>query len=203
MPPIVMFSACDTYPIDGSHGSVAMAALALGAVAVLGTMFPIGAVEAAVFNARLALRIQEYIPIALKSTRVSSVTWRTVVSGMLRMHHTQEILRRLMSPTIMGLTIEAVMQVQMAANISINAQHADWYAAFERNVANRCGRSVGVVREVISKHAGLTDAMKYVHLGNPEDIAIVPDVPEHVLHRFGISQSDTVGSVSAKNGPYA
>lgn len=190
MPPIVMFSACDTYPIDGSQGSVAMAALTLGAIAVLGTMFPIGAVEAAVFNARLALRIQEYIPIVLEAKRLSSVTWRTVVSGMLRMHHTQELLRRLMSPAIMGLTIEDVMQVQMAANTSINAQQADWYAGFERNVANRCGHSVGFVREVISKHAGLTDAMKYVHLGNPEDIAIVRSVPDKVLRHLGLSEAD-------------
>ncbi|PLT19467.1 hypothetical protein CXP34_05740 [Ralstonia mannitolilytica] len=175
IPPIVMFSACDSYPIDGSHSSVAMAALALGATAVLGTMFPIGAVEAAVFNARLALRIQEYIPLALEAAHLSSITWRTVVSGMLRMHHTQEILRRLMSPTLIGLTADEVAAIQLAANTAINFQQADWYAIFEREVANRSGRSMDSVRDLISKHAGLTDAMKYVHLGNPEDVVIVQD----------------------------
>ena len=190
IPPIVMFSACDTYPIDGSHGSVAMAALALGAIAVLGTMFPIGAAEAAVFNARLALRIQEYIPIVLEATRLSSVSWRTVVSGMLRMHHTQEILRRLMSPSIMGLTIEDVAQIHLAVNSYINAQQAEWYSVFEHNVASHSGRSIESVREVISKHAGLTDAMKYVQLGNPEDIVIVRDVPDEVLRQLGSSEPD-------------
>lgn len=186
VPPIVMFSACDTHPIDGSHGSVAMAAFNLGARAVLGTMLPIGGVEAAVFNARLALRIEEFMPIALKAAHPSPLTWRAVVSGMIRMSHTQEILRRLMAPGLMGINQRQASQVQLAANTAINFQRSDWYAAFEEELAKCVDRSIESVRDVISKHIGLTDAMKYVHLGNPEDIVIVEETAYHVFERFGL-----------------
>jgi hypothetical protein len=188
-----MFSACDTYPIDGSHGSVAMAAFNLGARAVLGTMFPIGGVEAAVFQARLALRIEQFMPIALKAMHPSPLTWRSVVSGMLRMSHTQEILRRLMTPTLMGLSLEDVTQIQLAANTAINVQRPDWYAVFEGAVARCVGRSIENIRAVISQHVGLTDAMKYVQLGSPEDVVIVQETPHQVFQRFGLLEDAYVG----------
>lgn len=64
-PPIVMLSACDTQPIDGSHSSVATAAFVLGAHTVLGTLMPIYGDSAAVFNARMLFRIRSFIPVAL------------------------------------------------------------------------------------------------------------------------------------------
>jgi hypothetical protein len=185
MPPIVMFSACDTHPIDGSHGSVAMAAFNLGARAVLGTLLPINGISAGVFNARLALRIEQFVPLALRAVRPGPLTWRAVVSGMLRMSHTVEVLRQLANQGVLKLSADEIARVQLAANLAINQLQADWYSVFESELAACVNETVEHVRELISKHAGLTDAMKYVHLGNPENIVIVEEAPYEIFERLG------------------
>ena len=182
MPPIVMFSACDTQPIDGSHGSVATAAFVLGARAVLATMFPIYGARAAVFNARMLLRIDQFIPIAVKYRPV--MTWREVVSGMLRMSHSVEVLRQVNRRARLGLTREQMDRIQLGANESINARHADWYEVFLAHIAELSGRSVARVTEDVGRWAGLTDSMKYIQLGNPESIVIVQELPQETFTNY-------------------
>jgi len=182
MPPIVMFSACDTQPIDGSHGSVATAAFVLGARAVLATMFPIYGVRAAVFNARMLLRIDQFIPIALKYRPL--MTWREVVSGMLRMSHSLEVLRQVNRLARLGLTRKQMDEVQLCANESINARHAGWYEVFIEKLAELSGRSRTRIVDDIGRWAGLTDAMKYIQLGNPESIVIVDELPEETFTKY-------------------
>lgn len=170
LPPVVMFSACDTQPIDGSHGSVATSAFALGARAVLGTMLPVNAGHAAILMARMFLRIDMFLPVAAKHLPV--MTWRHVVSGMLRMSHTVEASRTLNARAQLGMSRDALSRIQMASNVAINSWDPSWYDAWIEEIAKESGRADGEIRILLEKHVGLTDAMKYVQLGNPERVMI-------------------------------
>ncbi len=90
MPPIVLMSCCDTLPVDGSHASAADGMLLFGAKTVVATLLPIDATRAAVFVARLLWRLAEFVPIALGMRR--SLTWREIMSGLIKMAHVTEIL---------------------------------------------------------------------------------------------------------------
>lgn len=201
VPPIVMFSACDTHPMDGSHSSVAMAALSLGAVAVLGTSLPIQGDEAAVFNARMALRIHQFIPAMLSVRGELPLTWRTVVSGLLRMSHTVEILRILARPDVLGITYDVHEKAQLAANMAINSQRGDWYEVFEAALSAASGVSAEGLRAIIDAHASLTDAMKYVHLGNPENILIVTESVMQRIWNLSANAEENAGTDQAPPGP--
>lgn len=170
LPPVVMFSACDTQPIEGSHGSVATSAFALGARAVLGTMFPVNAVHSSVMMARMLLRIDQFLPIAI--TLFPIVNWRHVVSGMLRMSHVTEAARTLNKRAQLGLAGEALSRIQLLANNEINSWSSRWFDAWVDALASESARSSDEIRRLISLHVGITDAMKYVHLGNPERLII-------------------------------
>lgn len=184
MPPIVMFSACDTQPIDGSHSSVATAAFALGARAVLATILPIRALEAAVFSGRMSLRLAQFVPDALKYRTL--LTWREVVSGMLRMSHCTEVLRRLMSHARLSLSEDDFRNVLLTANVAINGRKAYWFDAFLEELATCSGRTLGSLKEDIERWAGMTEAMKHIQLGAPESIIIVGKNPEQVLAERGL-----------------
>jgi hypothetical protein len=178
-PPIVLFSACDTHPIDGSHSSIATAAFTLGARAVVGTMLPIHGAKAAMFNARLIFRLREFLPIATKVRPV--LTWREVVSGMLRMTHTIEVLLQLEALRRVTVSEEQRWAVQLAANEAINSRDAMWHERFLSALARASGIAVDGLRGEIERYVGLTDAMKYVQLGCPENIVIISQLPEALL----------------------
>jgi hypothetical protein len=184
MPPIVMFSACDTQPIDGSHSSVATAAFALGARAVLATILPIRAREAAVFSGRMSLRLAQFVPDALKYRTL--LTWREVVSGMLRMSHCTEVLRRLTSHARLSLSEDEFHNVLLMANVAINSRKAHWFDAFLEELATCSGRTLGSLKEDVERWAGMTEAMKHIQLGAPESIIIVGKNPEQILAERGL-----------------
>lgn len=174
LPPIVIFSACDTHPLDGSHGSSANAAFVLGAVSVLGTMLPINAGLAAAFIGRLMLRISEFIPIALKVRNI--LTWREVISGMIRMAYTSEVRRILTTQAGLSLRSGGDDRVQLVANVAINERLTNWFELFVAAMATESDTPESQVRSDVLRWASLTDALKYVQLGCPENLVILPDV---------------------------
>lgn len=173
-PPIVLFSACDTHPLDGSHGSSANAAFVLGAASVLATVLPINAGQAALFLARLVLRIVEFIPIALKHRTM--LTWREVISGMLRMSYTSEVRQQLIKQRLVKLDEEANARVQLVANTAINERLGNWFELFLDALSQESGIDQNDLQRLISTRASMVDSIKYVQLGSPENIVIEPDV---------------------------
>jgi hypothetical protein len=173
VPPIVILSACDTQPLDGSHSSAATAAFVLGAHTVLGTMLPIVGAHAAMFIGRLLYRLSEYMPLAIKYRPV--FTWREVVSGMSRMTHITEVVATLRQHA--GRAYEHLdwSGIQLIANTVINQRRADWYDVVLRAIARVTGQSVDIVREDIQRWASMTDSMKYVQLGHPESVVVVEE----------------------------
>lgn len=170
MPPVVMFSACDTQPIEGNHGSVATSAFALGARAVLGTMFPVNAFHASIMMARMLLRIDQFMPIARSLFPI--LNWRHVASGMLRMSHTVEAARALNACAQLGLSTDALSRIQLKANEEINSWLPNWFDAWILAIAKETSRSADEILVLMERQVGITDAMKYVQLGNPERVII-------------------------------
>ena len=180
-PPIVMFSACDTQPIDGSHSSVATAAFALGARAVLGTLFKVNGIAAAIFCARMLLRLDQFLDASV--TARSHVTWREVVSGMLRMAYVNEVARQLNTVCKLGLSELRLGRIQLKTNTAINARDASWHDVFLDELAKATRRDRQEVVTAIRQYCGLPDALKYVQLGTPERIVIVREDPRETFSR--------------------
>jgi hypothetical protein len=172
-PPIIIFSACDTHPVDGSHGSVANAAFTLDTVTVLATLLPVNAMSAAAFIARLLLRMVEFIKVAADNRAV--LTWREVISGMIRMAYTAEVRHLLTERGGLRIRDGGHDRVQLVANTAINARRADWFDCFIGAIAVETTSAVHDIRGLVSRWASITDALKYVQLGSPENIVILPE----------------------------
>lgn len=178
-PPIVIFSACDTQPLDGSHSSSATAAFVLGAHTVLATTLPIDGRKAGAFIGRLILRIAEFLPLAVRYKRI--FTWREMISGLLRMTHVTEVmasLKKNAGSAYQGINFDPV---QMRANTEINERRPTWYDAFLCELSAISGKSIRELKSDIEQWAAMTDSMKYVQLGNPESIIIVEEDTIKVL----------------------
>jgi hypothetical protein len=182
LPPIVVLAACDTLPIDGSHGSTGMAMLAAGARSVLGTVLPISAHRSAVFVARLIFRIAEFLPLVVgQGTRVPN--WRDFLSGLLRMSHVTDVLADLSGMS--GLSRGDWTRVQLAANMSINRGDPRWDEAVEEEleVLARGGAIRSASRPRLD---AFTDAVSYAQLGDPEWLHLVRETARERLERGSI-----------------
>ncbi|MES2579421.1 MAG: hypothetical protein V4552_02665 [Pseudomonadota bacterium] len=172
-PPIVIFSACDTHPIDGSHGSIANAAFMLGARSVLATTLPVNGGLAAILIGRLIFRISEYVPLAIDHRAL--LTWRDVVSGMLRMEYVTEILLVLRRYTDLEISKVSVDHIQLQTNIAINQNDSSWYDLFLSLLSKESLISKHDLQAMIDEWASLTDVIKYIQLGSPENIILYKD----------------------------
>ncbi|VVC84266.1 hypothetical protein [Sideroxydans sp. CL21] len=169
MPPIVLLSACDTLPVDGSHASVASGMLQLGARTVLSTLLPIDSRKAAIFLCRLFFRIGEFVPTALRMKR--RVSWREVVSGMTKMSHMTECLWYLSKQGMLDPT--SFDQLHFEANKDINDLNPNWFERCVERLAKRLGCPTEEAWKYLSEDVGLTDALMHVQLGNPELLWLV------------------------------
>jgi len=190
-PPIVVFSACDTQPLDGSHGSVATSAFVLGARAVLATAFPVNGIQASILIGRLILRIQEFLPAVLKHR--STLSWREVVSGLMRMSYVTEVMDILEREGKVRLLRKDRDSVQMTANVSINQRQQTWHEKFVSAYAAKAGMTVDQVREYIDKWAGLPEAITYLQLGAPENVILL----EEGFDEFSSRQQDLRAKVGS------
>ena len=168
LPPIVVLSACDTHPLDRSHATVANGFLSCGAIAVLGTVLPIRARDAATFLVRLMLRAIQYGEIVSRNER--SVPWTNIVGGALRMQLASDICRGLRNRKI--LTEKQALEIQLAANWDINTLRGDWLP----RLGKRCQKAGRFGNErwnvMYNDILAASDVIRYVHLGNPESITI-------------------------------
>lgn len=189
-PPVVIFSACDTQPLDGSHSSTATAAFTLGARAVLATTLPVQGDLAAGFIARLIYRVSEYVPEALDLK--PHLTWREVVAGMLRMTYVTEVQAILAKYGRLKLTRADLEAVQLNANILINQRRADWHEKFIFHLADRLKLQPFQIASEIRRWASMTDSLKYVQLGSPENIVIAKDVDAAALAAYVQSKAQAI-----------
>jgi len=173
-PPIVLLSACDTFPIDGSHGSAAAGMLALGARTVLGTLLPIHSLRSCMFIARLIWRLAGLLPIEMKRNPLG-VNWRFMMSGMLRMVYASELIYSFTLANRLSRVQRS--QLQYEANTDINYRNPDWYARLQARLASAAKVPLDTVKAYCRGDSWITDSMKYVQLGRPELVHVIQPGP--------------------------
>ncbi|WP_428685042.1 hypothetical protein [Sphingopyxis sp.] len=173
MPPIVVLSACDTHAFDRSHATVANGFLACGALAVVGTSLPIRGAQAARFVMRLINRAVHFGGIMSKAG--VPVPWSHIVGGVLRMDITADIIRGFEASGQFDNAVGDAMQIE--ANKDINPLRSDWYERFQDRVFAACAMERAAWDRQLADLIASSDAIRYVHLGNPEAIMVAaPDV---------------------------
>lgn len=168
VPPIVILSACDTHPFDRSHATVANGFLACGAIAVVATALPIRAPQAARFVMRLINRVVHFGDIVNDAGR--SVPWTHIVSGALRMELATDIISGFNKAGCFDENVKS--EILLATLLDLNPLRADWYDRLaERVITSGTLDEERWERDVQDFIAG-SDAIRYLHLGNPESILI-------------------------------
>jgi hypothetical protein len=167
-PPIVLLSSCDTHAADRNHATTANGFLSLGTRAVIASVFPLHAMDASTFAARLVYRIASYVPAAVKAFD-RALNWTEIVSGMIRMQLCTDLLRRLL---VRNLITEADYQeVGTNANLSINGVLDD---PFEDSLLSLKERGVDprIVDHEFALAIANSSAISYLNVGRPETILL-------------------------------
>ncbi len=173
IPPIVILSACDTHPIDASHASTANGFLAAGTLSVLATVLPIDALYASIFIARLILRIKLYVPNEVYNLN-RQLRWNDIISGLQRMNYVTEILHLLCEyGNVVKIDKDAYLRISYQSNMFINSNNPSWYEDVLELIAEESGFTIDEVKKLISKYAQFPESMKYIQMGNPDQILIV------------------------------
>ena len=174
VPPSVILSACDTHPIDGSHASVANAFLLLGATTVLGTLLPVCGRESSVFISRLILRMIEFIPVVTQTLN-RPLRWTSVVSGLQKMSCITEQMAVLSRHASLSLSPDQNTSIQTQCNHLVSIKDEQWYEKTISNVAAELKQKEARILDVLGRWGQLPDTIKYIQLGNPEQILIAPE----------------------------
>jgi hypothetical protein len=172
VPPIVILSACDTHPMDGTQATVANAFLMLGAQTVLASLVPLDGIQAAILVGRLMLRLAMYLP-EVEQTPIFPLRWSEIVTGMLRMSYITDVLAALQRAGWKQLTSERTQVIQLAANDFINYLHPEWFEKTLELIADVTGIGLDEVKEAHLTKAYFVETLHYVQLGNPEEIMVV------------------------------
>jgi hypothetical protein len=201
MPPVILLSACDTHAIDRNHATAATGFLALGAVTVLGTLFPIPAFDAALFICRLLHRIVEYVPAVIGGFD-RAITWSEIASGMLRMTLLSDYLRRLTAAGLIDK--DTYLKVHEDGNLSINGGSL---TPFEDVIEALKAKGVpeSQLRAEFRIAIATSLATSYIQIGRPE--VLVFDTQERVRRQFdemkatyARREASTAGQTSIDSG---
>ena len=168
MPPIVILSACDTHPFDRNHATVANGFLACGAIAVVATALPIRAPQAARFVMRLINRAVHYGDILNGMGR--AVPWTHIVGGVLRMELATDIIRTFHRKGHFDEKTRADLLLQ--TNMDLNPLKPSWYERMTERVLAACEPAPANFERELADIIAASDAIRYLHLGNPESIMI-------------------------------
>ncbi|MBX9895460.1 MAG: CHAT domain-containing protein [Nitrosomonas sp.] len=171
VPPIVVLSACDTHAADRNHASTANGFLSIGARTVLGSVFPIDAMDAATFIARLLYRVAEFVPSAQKQFS-RSLTWMEIMGGMLRMQLLTDYCRQLEQRAIIDHT--TYKEIHLKGNLAINSGKKWPFEVVISSLAKRGLKEELAWRELRVATANST-AISYLQLGRPETVIVHPD----------------------------
>jgi len=168
MPPIVILSACDTHPFDRSHATVANGFLACGAIAVVATALPIRAPQAARFAMRLINRAVHYGTIV--NGMGHAVPWSSIVGGVLRLELVTDILRGFEGDGAFGEDMRSALLLE--THKDLHPMRSDWFERLrDRVIASGAVELPDWEARVLDLIAA-SDAIRYLHLGNPEAILV-------------------------------
>ncbi|MEV4780489.1 CHAT domain-containing protein [Burkholderia sp. LMU1-1-1.1] len=171
IPPIVLLSACSTAPIGGSHISVANGLLRSGARSVMGTFLDVGGAHSAVLVARILYRIDQFL-MAAKEMQYEAISWRAMITGMLRMSYLTEVLYHFKDVEKI-INDEDWRVIHMEGSQGINHLNPNWYEDVLTSLAERTGLDIDALSEKITSDHPLMETMYYSQIGMPERLTIV------------------------------
>ena len=170
IPPVVILSACDTHGVDAtSHATVGNGLLAAGALTVLATLLPVDGRLSASFIARLVYRLADFIPAAL-SERKRALNWTEIIMGMQQMLLASEVLDALVGPITDASSPRAALQTEV--NLHINSGDSEWFEWLLSQIADHREETPAKVKSRAQAVIARSEAIRYVQLGNPENILI-------------------------------
>jgi hypothetical protein len=139
----------------------------MGARSVLGTALPVDGRAAAILVGRFMHRFSGWLPIL-----ATPMPWSQVVAGMLRMSYVTDVLRALGDSY--PISEELHRSVHAEANIMINSFKPDWFDRFLSTLSDALTVSEPDLRRTWLRTAYFTETLRYVHLGQPEHLFVVP-----------------------------
>jgi len=172
LPPVVIFSACNTAPIDRGAASVASAALISGAKVAVGTLLPVNGAESALLVSRLLLRLFDYIPAAHGAFK-RALRWTEIFGGMMKMSYVTDVMRSML---LRNITQHQFSEDHLALNVAINSERPsdEWWHQLVSRTAYRLSREEAEVASAIRDRHYFTETCKYVMLGAPEHLIVIP-----------------------------
>lgn len=193
VPPIIALSACDTHAADRNHATTASGFLSLGARAVVSSVLPLDARDAATFAARLVYRIADFVPAAVGSYG-RALTWTEVVSGLLRMQLLSEFMHELRRKQL--VSEGQAYNVQLQGTLAINSLKADPWEIVVAELT-KIGIEEATVRRELRQATANSSAISYLNVGRPETILV--DTVEGAARRLQ-AHSQAADSPSLRKG---
>ena len=182
IPPIVILSACDTSPIDKNHNNVSNMFLMAGAKTVLASALPILSDEASTYIARLLVRFSVFLhQHVIEYNR--SIRWSTFISGMTRQAYYTELLSKLEEFNI--ITKEQKYELNFAVNMFLNPLKLDFNNKILNEISIKSNKSIEEIKTFIEANHKFAECLKYIQIGNPENIIIIPDNSKLVQQNIG------------------
>jgi hypothetical protein len=195
VPPIVVLSACDTHPADRSHASTGNGFLNMGASTVLTSMLPLNADQAAVFLGRLLWRIEEYVPIMLRNA-AHPVSWASIIWGLLRMMYCSQLMIEMISRGFAKISPDQYRKLGSNSTMSITLQRKAWFTDFLNELQDETGRSAVEIATFRREHHQLPEAMKYVQLGNPEQVLFNSEALDQFFSEVAAHEANEPGTIA-------
>jgi hypothetical protein len=168
IPPIVVLSACDTHAAARNHATTANGFMSLGARAVLASVFPLNAHNAASFAARLVYRVSEFVPGAIEAFD-QAITWTEVVSGLVRMQLLTDYLRLLEDKK--SIDRDTYMRIHVEGNHAINGRADDPFGVV-LDALEKTGLAKSALKLDLETAVANSSALSYLLIGRPETIII-------------------------------
>ena len=168
VPPIVLFSACDTCFIGSSSFSVANGFLMKGAIATIGTNNPVSGIESSIFISRILLRIAMALDIFVE--QLTSISWLDFISDFFRMSYSSEIIQFVCKKN--NQSSETIIDIWSKSNMCINKKELDWFPQLLSLLEKYTNISKDQIHKTIQNDLGFTETMKYISLGNADRIII-------------------------------
>jgi len=169
-PSLVILSACNTHPLNGSHVSAVNGFLEHGSFSVLGTLLPIHGQAAAL----LVERIVRYLISWSKRGR-GAVRWSGLISMALRTQYLGETCSVLAAGAL-PLTPRRWQEVYENAVAAV--PHGTEWPTLVDELSVAADVQTEEIRELMRRETFLGHAAMYVHFGVPENVAIVnPEGP--------------------------
>lgn len=164
MPPIVLFSSCQTNVYGNTMFSTASGFLATGAKSVLATTSSVDAVSSADFIARLILKIDMFSDIL--NEIFPRITFLDFVANMFRVFYITDIL------DVLDIDESNRNRILSCTSVYINNESIYWYDYFLTELSMAMEITKAEVLTKIENKVGYCESLKYIVLGNADKIIV-------------------------------